>query len=147
MKRILILAGILIAYPLFVFGGDVGREILTVTSGTNAATAVSDSVSTIRGKILEIYIDMATATTGTVTVAIDPELTTMADIVLLTKGTNTADVIARPRFDSTDTAGTALTDDPPNPFVCIGDVVKLTGSSFNSTGVVIKAVIKYEKQK
>ena len=144
-KMGIIAVGLLIA-ALSAYAGDVSREILTLTAtSTNKATAVTASSTKIRGEILDIYVDLATATTGTVSVVVDPELSTMANITLLSV-TNTADGVYRPRFDVTDAAGAALTSDEPVPFLAIGDTITATGSNFDATSKVVKVVIKYKKQ-
>jgi len=144
MKRILtILAGLLLAYPLL--GKDYDREVLSVTSGTNASAAVSASTANVRGVIEEIYIDLTTATTGTVSVVLDPELSTMANITLYSGSAITNDKVLKPTFVTHDSAGATNADWDRAPIVCVGDKITLTASAFNATNKNIKAVIKYSK--
>ncbi|MBU4246980.1 MAG: hypothetical protein KKD14_01280 [Verrucomicrobia bacterium] len=123
------------------------RQILTVTTGTNATATVTDTNTTARGYIDQIDIDVVTAaTTGTVSVAVIPELSTMANVVLVTETNANSDLTYRPRFDDTDTSGTALTSDPPGRLLICGDTIMLTVSNASATGIVFKAVLKYEKE-
>jgi len=144
MKRIIgILAVGLLASAAF--GGDLQKQTRTVTAtATNKATAVTASFSGIRGKILEIRVDLATATTGTVVVAVNPELSTMADITLYTGTAITSDVVNRTTFpvdqpDGTDRAAFV-------PFVSIGDEITATVSNFDATSKVVNVEIIYSKQ-
>lgn len=146
MKRILLALVLLLAVSVSASAGGFGREIITVTAtATNAATLVSDGVS-INGEILQVWVDLTTATNVDVTVSIDPELVTMDDIVLYTDDDVDADQILLPRRDGTDAAGAALADDPPWPLASIGDSVKLTCENFDAVDKIVKAVIIYRKQ-
>jgi hypothetical protein len=136
----------LAASSAFAGSYDFDREQVTVTAtSTNAATAVTETISNVRGEVREIFIDLATATTATVTVAVSPEDATMTGYNIYTGALITADVILRPGFDMTDDAGAALTgDNPVFPVLC-GDDITVTVSNFDATNKTVKATVKYRK--
>jgi hypothetical protein len=125
---------------------EYDREIVTITaSATNAATAIVGTIDNIRGEIVEIQIDLVTATTATVVVAVSPELSTMTGETLYTGTGITADATLRPGVDMTDATGSALTSDPPVNKVVVGDSITITVSDFDAVDKVVKAIIKYKK--
>ena len=99
----------------------------------------------MRGEIVEIQIDMVTATTATVVVATSSELSTMTGETLYTGTAITADAVLRPGVDMTDGTGGALTSDPPVNKVVVGDSITITVSDFDAVNKVVKAIIKYKK--
>jgi hypothetical protein len=122
------------------------REIITVTAtATNADTAVVGTITGIRGAIEEIMIDLDTATTATVVVAVSPELSTMTGYNLYAGTDITSDIISRIRVDGNDSTGSALTSDDPWRPVVAGDTITVTVSDFDATNKVVNAVIKYRK--
>jgi len=145
MKRAWLTIAVLAAIGCAAHGGELRREIISVTSGTNAAATVTTTNANIRGWIDTIDLDVVTAgTTGTLTVARSPELSTMASVTLATKTACAADLSFRPRFDGTDTAGSALTNDDPWPYAIVGETVTLTLVDCNATNITFKAVVKYQ---
>ena len=148
MRKMLIVLAVvaLAASSAFSAGTDYSREIVTITAtSTNAATAVVGTETDVRGEIAEIMIDLVTATTATVVVAVSPELSTMTGYTLYTGTAITADVILRPGVDMTDGTGGALTNDPPVRPIVLGDSITVTCSDFDSANKVVKAVIKYKR--
>lgn len=149
MKKRIMTGAAILAACAFAMAGMVDREILTVTAtGTNAATTVTDTSTKVRGYIEQIDIVQVTAaTTGTLAVAIVPELSSyMSDVTLVASTNANGDLTYRPRVDTTDTSGTALTSDPPTRYLLCGDSIKFTGSSFTTTNISFKAVIKWQKE-
>jgi len=148
MRKMLIVLAVaaFVASSAFAGSYDFDREKVTVTAtSTNAATAVVGTITKVRGEIREIYIDLATATTGTVVVAVVPEDATMTGYNLYA-GTNiTADVILRPGLDMTDGLGAALSSDPPVLPVLVGDSITVTVSNFDATNKTVKTTVKYKK--
>lgn len=119
------------------------QEVLTVTS-TNATETFTASKE-IRGKIDTIIIDVVSAgTTGAISVTASPWYSTISDVTLVTSADHATDTTYRPRFDGTDTAGAALTGDPPGKYASLGDVI-LTVTNSSSVGAQYRAVIIYEK--
>ena len=147
MRNMLIVLAVVafIASSAYAGSYEYDREIVTVTAtATNAATAVTETNTKVRGEIQEIFIDLATATTATVVIAVSPEVSTMTGYNLFSGGVS-ADTRLRPRFDGTDAAGAALTSDDPWPAVIVGDTITVTASGFDSTNKVVKVIIKYKK--
>ena len=146
-NMLIVLAVVALAASSAVAGGsEYKREIVTVTAtSTNAATAVVGTETDVRGEIAEIQIDLVTATTATVVVAVSPEISTMTGYTLYTGTGITSDVILRPGVDMTDATGGSLTNDPPVRPIVLGDSITVTCSDFDSTNKVVKAVIKYKK--
>jgi hypothetical protein len=148
MRKLLISLAVIVFAASSAFAGDneYYREIVTVTAtSTNAATAVVGTVDNIRGEIAEIQIDLATATTATVVVAVSPEVSTMTGETLYTGTGITSDVTLRPGVDLTDGSGSALTSDDPVRKVIIGDSITVTVSDFDAVSKVVKAIIKWKK--
>lgn len=144
MKRALLITVALALTGCAAIAGELQREIISVTSWTNAATAVTTTNTNIRGWIDTIDFDVITAgTTGTLTVAVSPESSTLVSVTLATETACAADKSYRPRFDGTDTAGSALTSDDPWPYAVCGDAVTFTVSDCSATGITFEAVIKY----
>ena len=82
--------------------------------------------------------------TGTVTLAVtQPSGNT---ITLATKGI-AATTLFRPRLDGTDTAGAALTSDPPGRYLSYGDTWTLTVAAASVTGKTWRVWIKYDDRK
>jgi hypothetical protein len=147
MRKMLIglAATALVASSAFAGGASVyDRTITTITAtSTNAATAVVGTETGIRGAIEEIFIDLSTATTATVTIAVSPEDSTMTGYNLFSGGVS-SDTILRPRFDGTDADGVALSSEVWLP-ILIGDSLVITCSGFDATNKVVKVTTKYSK--
>lgn len=143
-KYITVALGLMACVSL-VLAGEVDRVKLSVTSSaTDATAAVTNTSTKIRGRILEVMVDLGTATTGDVTVAVSPELSTMSNINLFDADDVVADTVKRPHFPVHNAAGSAT--NTVVPYVCIGESVSLIVENFDTTSVVVNAVIKYEKR-
>jgi len=115
--------------------------VVTVTNATETFTATKEIV----GWIESITIDVVTAgTTGDLTVAASPWPSTIADVTLVDQAEHSSDTPYRPRLDGTDTAGSALTGDPPGRYLSMGDVI-LTVTNSSAASAVYQALITFEK--
>jgi hypothetical protein len=117
---------------------------ISVATGTN--TAGTATLATVSGYVDEIVFKLPTggSPTGTVTLAVtQPSGNT---ITLATKGI-AATTLFRPRLDGTDTAGVALTSDPPGRYLSYGDTWTLTVAAASVTGKTWQAWIKYDDWK
>jgi len=142
----ILIAGASLALVACVCLAEPKVVVLTATSGTNVALQVTDSAD-IRGWIDSIDFDVITAgTTGDVTVAASPYLSTGASFTLASSNNLAADASFRPRFDGTDSGGAALTSDPPWRYMQVGTVV-LSVTNFSATGTTFKAVIRYDRDR
>ena len=122
-------------------GGLNSKKLTCTTTSGN----VTNSTTSVRGWIERIEIDFVTAlTTSDVDVVYSPELSTLSDITLYSANDVDADTIVYPRIDTTDTAGSALTTDPPARFAACGGTIKLITSNSDQTNRVINAQIIYE---
>jgi len=141
---ILTTAAWLIACASLVAGEfSIDRKVYTLTSTTtNAATAVVVTDTGFRGWIEEIRVDMSTATSGTIAVAIDPYPATGTDIAVYTKALS-ADTVVRPMRQEVGNTGTGV--GTYAPYCSVGDTLKLTGSLFSATNKVIYVTVIYTK--
>jgi len=120
-------------------------KVLTcTTTATNAATIVTDSISTIRGYIDSIIIDVVTAgTTGDIGIVASSSISTAPDVVLVrTNGCNT-DAPFRTRFNATDISGGVLATGTEYFAVC-GETITMTLTNASTTSIVFNAIIKFE---
>lgn len=125
------------------------RQILSVTTGTNAATAVTTTSATLRGYIDTVTFDVITAgTTGTLWATVTPELSTLSVVDLARVEDCGADTVIRPRFDPTTVAGVTLTNDPPYTsymYPVVGEVITFGVSNASATNITFKCIVKYDK--
>lgn len=127
--------------------GEMRRETLTFSIGTNAAalTNITTKIAPgLIGKIDEILLDVPSGATGNVTVAIAPELSTMADRSIYTNEAIVADTLLVPVVQAKDITGTVISG-VYQPFTMFNDAFKVTWSNAGAGGVTIKAIIKYSK--
>lgn len=109
-----------------------------------AATAGTQTISNIRGYVDTVYVAVSDgASTGTVLIAIVPLDTNVSAINIATSSV-TASKAWYPVIDRTDTAGTALTSDPPSRYSLAGDSLRMIVSG-SPTGVTWRATIKVER--
>ena len=145
MRKILLSIILLAAFALPSDARNLKRKILTITSGTNTGATLTDSFSD-RGYIEEIRIDVVTAgATGSMSVAINPELSTMADIPLVDMTSFAADAIYKPARYLTDTAGTEFTNQPPVRYSFCGDEILMTITNASDSNLTFKVVILYSE--
>ena len=113
----------------------------SLATGTN--TAASTSTTAISGYLDEIVLELPTGTavTGTVSVTATPAVG--AAVTLASKAI-AATQLVRPRLDGTDTAGTALSSDPPGRYMSAGDKLTMAVASANTTGLTWRVFIKYD---
>jgi len=133
----------LLACASIVIAGDIEAHYFTVNTGTNDTGTVT--LSGIRGYVEDVRFEIpAASTTGTVTLAWQPELSGFAKETIATKTDMDADTTVRPRVDGTDTSGAALTSDPPWRYLIAGDVT-FTVASASATNKTWKCVLHTKK--
>jgi len=147
MKRVLTALILIVGLCVESSLAELDVQVLTVTTGTNATALVSATNTAIRGCIEQIVFDVVgTSSTGDLWVVVDPAYpTTTTNVTLATNASTDADMLFIPRFDSTDTAGAALTGDPPERWPVVGESVIFNVRNATATNLEFKAVIKYEK--
>lgn len=137
MRRLLI--GVLVVSAACVCRADWKGLVLSVGTGTNLSA--NSSTVKINGVVDSIVLELPSgASTGTVSVVATPNVGTA---VTLASKEITANTLIRPRFDGTGTDGTALSSDPPWPYVAWGDSLQLQVSGANVTGKTWRAFIRY----
>jgi hypothetical protein len=113
---------------------------LSLATGTN--TTATTGTTAISGYIDEIVLELPTgATTGIVAVTATP---TVGAAVTLAGKNLSATQLVRPRFDGTDTAGTALSSDPPGRYMSASDKITATVTAASNTGKTWRVFIKYD---
>jgi hypothetical protein len=109
-----------------------------------SATNGTQTVSRIKGYLDAVYVSVSDgASTGTVSLATVP-LDTGVDAITVVSGAVTNNAVFRPRVDGTDTAGAALTSDPPWRYPIAGDSLRFIVTS-SPTGVTWRATIITER--
>jgi hypothetical protein len=122
------------------------RYLEVTTNSKTGALERTMTDTTIVGYIDEIRFECPTANTVTADVSIVAVTTYSTNVVLAGKVNCTADFTARPRFDCTGTNDTSyLTSDAPERYMTIGDTITMIVTNCNSTSVVWKALIKYDR--
>ena len=134
----------LILFPLIGLGRLVTETITISTAGLTAGT----NTTSISGWLDTVIFDVPAGTvTGDVDIVYSPPESTVANVVIYSNDTVTADVTLRPRADgSAIGTGAALTTDPPWP-VAIPERGVITFSVLNgsATNLTWKLILIYEK--
>lgn len=126
--------------------GPWHETLIEVTSNTTNATAyVATTNSAIRGQVWEILLDLPAKVTGTVSMVVDPYLSGMDDLTLISTNGLVDELRWRPRFDAHDAAAAALTGDPPEPIVVIGEHVIMGLTNCSVTSATVRAVVKWRE--
>ena len=142
MKRKLSIIGAAVLLAACAFA-DPQVTVLSIALGTNTTGSATTSVPA--GYIDEIVLDYpAGAVSGIVTATATPAVGQAVTLVSKTAVTN---VLFRPRLDGTDTAGAALTSDPPWRYLAYGDLFTFSVSAADPTGVTWRVAIKYDDRK
>lgn len=124
--------------------GEPKQAVIDATTGTNATG--SASTSAIAGYIDELVLVLPTGTAVTGTVAVTAAQP-MGNSVTLASKEIAATTLIRPRLDGTDTAGSALTSDPPGRYLSYGDTITVAVSGANTTGLTWRVWVKYDEVK
>jgi hypothetical protein len=127
------------------FGGEYEESYVDITGTTNAATAVTGTVTAVNGPIVQMHVVLGTATNVDVDITVDPADSNEDEFTLYSADDVTADTVLYPVFDRTDSAGAALTSDPPGPYVCTGDAVKCVVSDWAQASKTVRVKIVWEK--
>lgn len=116
-------------------------SVSTTTNDNGTATATD-----IAGYIDEIVLEtpIGSTSTGTVAVTATPPI---GSAVTLASKTISATALVRLRVDGTDTAGSALTNDPPGRYLSYGDTITVAVTSAAPTGLTWRVWIKYDDTK
>ena len=117
------------------------HHTFSLATGTN--DTATTSTTAISGYIDEIILELPTGTAVTGTVAVTATPVVGAAVTLASKEI-AATQLVRPRLDGTDTAGTALTSDPPARYMSAGDKLTATVTSANTTGLTWRVFIKWD---
>ncbi len=116
---------------------------LSLSTGTN--DTATTSTTAISGYLDEIVLELPSgAVTGTVAVTATPIIG--AAVTVASRGISATHLV-RPRFDGTDTAGTALTNDPPGRYMIAADKITITVSGASPTGLTWRVGIKWDDGK
>ena len=148
-KAFLYLAVGLLACVSSLTADGIHTEYMTISIGSTATNAVVVTNSLAKGWIEDVYVDVpAAGVTGGVWIAYQPMISTMGLVTVYTNAAVTGDIYVRPRVDTTDNAGSALTDDPPVRYSVSGEklIFRLNPVS-NTTGVTWKCYIRMEVPK
>jgi hypothetical protein len=141
MRKLVIIAGA----SLMACACLAGPQHVTFNLATGTNDTATTTTTAISGYIDEIVLELpAGATSGVVSVTATP---VVGAAVTLASKTITATQLVRPRLDGTDTAGTALTSDPPWRYMSAGDKITASVASASHTGKTWRVYIKYDDGK
>ena len=143
MRKLIMLSVILAATSLC--RAEPKAYVMTIPMGTSTtATNAFGGANGITGIIGEVMIAVSdAASTGNVLVSYTPLDGYSADVNIATNAV-TATKTFRPVLDGTDTAGVALTSDPPNSrYLLCGEQVGVIVSE-SPTGVTWRVTMKME---
>jgi len=144
MRRLLIIAVAgLVACAASAGGYDY--SYVDITGTTNVATAVTGTVSDVSGPVKQIHVILGTATNVDVDITVDPSYASEDGFVLYSADDVDADKVIYPNFDRTDSAGNALTSDPPAEYICL-DPISCVVSDWADTNKTVRIKIVYEKE-
>ena len=133
MKRLLLFATSM-AFMITMVSAKEPVEIKSISIVmTNGQSTGSATLGTIRGYVDEIVLACPSGTTVSGTNILRVTQTTGA-VVLLATNTVTATTVIRPSLDRTDTAGSALSSDPPDKYLSWGDTFTYTVTNASLTG-------------
>ena len=138
MRRLIIIAAGLAFLAWSANAGDVKGATVTCSIGTNASTAVTGTVSDVRGELKQIEID---ETIAGMDVDIDvyyvPVATGMTAVTLYSADDVTADTMLYPAVYRTDSAAASLTNGAPDSVYCSGGALRVIVDDWNATGKVV----------
>lgn len=127
------------------FGWDYYDDVVSITGTTNTATAVTQTMTKVRGEIEAIHIILGTATNVDIDIVVNPGDSTEDSFTLYSADDIDSDRIISPRFDAHTSGGAANTNDPPEPYVCMGDPIECVISDWAVTGKTAKIKIVFKK--
>ena len=116
---------------------------LSFATGTN--TTATASTGSVAGYIDEIVLEAPSGVTSGIVAVVATQ--PMGNTVTLASKTVTADTLVRLGIDYTDTAGSALTSDPPRRYLSYGDTIAATVTAADPTGLTWRVWIKYDDGK
>jgi len=118
--------------------------IMSMATGTNVAATTSTTA--ISGYIDEIIMEIPAGTSVTGTVAVTATPLVGSAVTLASKEIG-ANQLVRIRVDGTDSAGSALTSDPPGRYLSVQDKLTFSVSGVNTTGLTWRVLVKYDDGK
>jgi hypothetical protein len=144
MKKTLsaVLAVSTIALAGAAFAAPKYKQFPAVATGTNTS---GSATMTVNGYVQAVYVAVSDGnSTGTVAVSYTPAVGT--GTVSVATGSTEREKIWRPATDRTAVDGTALSSDPPGPFVLVGETLTFAVSS-SPTNVTWKCLVVVEDGK
>jgi len=141
MRKLSIIIGAAVLTAACAFANP-RQWFMALPVGTNTgATATFGGDAGVVGVVDTIYVTCTdNVSTGTVTVALVATDTNVVDQTMATAAV-AATKVFRPLVDATGTDGTALSSDPPVPFVLAAEQVKVTVAD-SPTGKTWRVTIK-----
>ena len=122
---------------------ETKQETILLPLGA-AAAAGTVTVSQVSGMLDAVYVTVSDGvSTGTVKIAVVPLDPAMPAIEVATNAV-VASKVWRPRVDSTDIAGAALTGDGPGQYILTGDSLRMIVTD-SPAGKTWRATVKLEQ--
>lgn len=120
-------------------------EAVSIYLPLGTATVRTQELAQVHGYIQDVYVSVSGGVaTGNVAVFMIPQDGVTA-AVLVASNTVVGSKTFRPRIDSTDTVGAALTSDGPESISVAGDALRVIVDTSSSTGVTWRATIILDK--
>lgn len=141
MRKLSIIIGAAVLITVCAFGSPRQYFMSVPTSTNTGATVTFGGDAGVVGEVDTIYVTCTdNASAATVTVYRVSADTNVVDETMAT-ATVTATKVFRPRVDATGTDGSALTSDPPVPFLLAAEQVKVKVEN-SPTGKVWRVTVK-----
>lgn len=127
-----------------VLAASYQSRFVDIAGPTNAAWAVTGTLSTVSGPIVALHVILGTATNVDVDIVVDPEGSLEDNFVLYSADDVDADAIIRPVFPQHTSAGAATTNNM-QPYIC-NDPVKVIISDWAVTSRTARVKIVWERR-
>ena len=124
--------------------GDYKSEIVSFTHAGD--TPVTQTVTKVAGEVLQVHVILGTATNVDVDITVDPTESTEGQFTLYSADDVVADTVLYPVFDRHGSGGSALTSDPPAPYICVGDPIVCIISDWLPTNGTAKIKLVWLKE-
>jgi len=139
MRKLLLFAGAGLMACVCLAGPK--HHTFSLSTGTN--DTATTSTTAISGYIDEVILELPAGTSITGHVAVTATPLVGAAVTLAAKSIDATQLV-RPRLDGTDTAGAALTSDPPGRYMSAGDKITANVTGASVTGLTWRVFIKWD---
>ena len=142
MRKLLTLAAVA-GMACAALAGPYQPEVVSFTH--TGDTPVTQTITRVAGKVLQVHVILGTATNVDVDITVVPAESTEGEFTLYSADDVVADTVLYPAFDRHNSAGSALTNDPPEPYIYL-DPIKYIISDWLPTNGTAKIKLVWLKE-